>query len=30
MREYEARLRTLDPSEFTFVPVPERLPATLA
>jgi hypothetical protein len=30
MREYEARLRTLDPSEFTFVPATERSPATVA
>jgi cation diffusion facilitator CzcD-associated flavoprotein CzcO len=30
MREYEARLRTLDPSEFAFVPAPERSPATVA
>jgi hypothetical protein len=30
MREYEARLRTLDPSEFTFVPIPERSPSPVA
>ena len=28
MREYFERTRVLDPSEFTFVPVPEREPAT--
>jgi hypothetical protein len=26
MREYEAAVRVLDPSEFTFVPIPDREP----
>jgi len=30
MREYERRLRELDPTEFKFVPLPERKPAMLA
>jgi cation diffusion facilitator CzcD-associated flavoprotein CzcO len=30
MREYERRLRELDPTEFSFLPLPEREPAPLA